>query len=319
MSSSYALSPRRRTCVRRVYSYRTGGIKINNPKALAQTRKSSESFKPSVFQSCPLLARLPLEIRSQVWRYVLGDKVFHIELRPGHLASRICSKCEERDGWCHAIWHIENTDKEAYFERKFGVTALPRVCRQVYCETIDVLYAANIIDISDLGVLKYFIQGVPPQRLPLIQTLRVHWQDRSWFPRWPTAHADFGGTWEMFWRVALDELTGLKKIDIMMCSADSENCMPEEATLSLSSLKEFREWDFRWEVDVKSRCRMVQGTKKFFHVFHYMGDVFIKYVTQFKTVNVCDNSSYINSDESPTEYNHSQKFESEMEQLELPR
>lgn len=251
------------TCVRRVYSYRTGDVNINNPKPLSGNRRSlSESSGPSPYQPCRLLTQLPFEIRLQIWRYVLGDKVFHIELRPGRLMSWICSDCKERDGLCHALWHLEGSNKESYLKQESGVLALPQTCRQIYGETIEFLYSNNTFDISDLGVLKYFVQGVLSKRLCLIQNLRVHWQDWSWSPRWPAAHVGFAGTWEMFWTVVFDGLTGLKKIDILMCSAERENHMPEQAAQSLSSHGNLREWVFGWEPDGKHRCRLVQGRRK---------------------------------------------------------
>lgn len=263
MSASGALVSPRGTCIRRLCSYRTDSIKINNPKPLAENRKSlTEPLGPAVSQSCHLLTQLPFEIRSQIWMYLLGNKVFHIELRPGRLSSRICSECSERNGWCHALWHAEVLDEEPDFKQELCVLALPQTCRQIYCETIELLYSTNTFDISDLGVLKYFVHGVVPKRLRLIQALRVHWQDPSWCPRWPTAHVGFAGTWEFFWRVAIDELTGLKNIDILMCSAESENHMPEQAAHSLSSLQHLREWEFLWEPGASCRCRLVQGRRK---------------------------------------------------------
>lgn len=155
MSSLRPQYPQKRPCVRRVYSYRTERYRVNNPKPLAEHRKSiSESSNPSVLQSCSLLARLPWEIRSQIWRYVLGDNVFHIELLPGRLGSRVCSGCMEEAEQCHGLWHFEGTEENSCFAQKFGMMSLPQTCRQVYHETIDLVYSSNTFDISDLGVLK---------------------------------------------------------------------------------------------------------------------------------------------------------------------
>ncbi|KAL8709058.1 MAG: hypothetical protein Q9225_007508, partial [Loekoesia sp. 1 TL-2023] len=236
---------------------------VNNPKPLAEHRKSiSETLNPSDLQSCPLLAHLPWEIRSQIWRYALGDNVFHIELLPGRLGSRVCSGCIKEAGQCHGLWHFEGTEKDSCFAQKFGVTSLPQTCHQVYNETIDLLYSSNTFDISDLGILKYFVQGVPSRRLSLIRNLCVHWQDWSWYSIGPTPHLGFAGTWNMFWRITLDEFKGLRTISIRICSAESEHPMSDEGIHPYAIEGELTEWGIWWEPYVDLRCRTILGKRK---------------------------------------------------------
>ncbi|KAI4112230.1 MAG: hypothetical protein LQ345_006592 [Seirophora villosa] len=141
-------------------------------------------------------------------------------------------------------------------------TLIQAMRKEVYHEAIDVLYASNTFDISDLGILKYFVQGVPPKRLALIRDLRVHWSTSLLPSSQPAAHKDFGGTWEMFWRIATVELKGLRTVNIMLCGHDQENNMPNEASHSLNSWREFLNWEFWWDPSAKARCRLVQGRKK---------------------------------------------------------
>ncbi|KAL8973897.1 MAG: hypothetical protein Q9197_001854 [Variospora fuerteventurae] len=132
----------------------------------------------------------------------------------------------------------------------------------VYREAIDLLYSSNTFDISDLGILKYFVQGVPSTKLALIRDLRVHWSKSSWLCSMPSAHADFGGTWNMFWRIAMVELKDLRTISIMMCCDEEENHMPNEASHLLKNQREFLDWDFFWNPHAQTRCRLVQGKKR---------------------------------------------------------
>ncbi|KAL8752765.1 MAG: hypothetical protein Q9184_005632 [Pyrenodesmia sp. 2 TL-2023] len=259
---------RRGVCIRRVYSYRTERIRVNNPEPLSEIRKNlTEPSNPPASQSCTLLTRLPIEVRLQIWTYILGNKTLHIELLPGRLASQACENCCEDDEGCHAQWHhypVHRAPKVCQ-SANLGVVPLLRVCQQVYNETSDLLYSTNTIDVSDLGILKYFVQGVPPERLSSIRRLRVHWQDESWlqWPRMiPNGHVGFGGTWEMFWRLAFAELRGLIEITIIICTCEEENYVLDQALQTFSSQRQLLEWDFRWEPQAKTRCRFVQGKKK---------------------------------------------------------
>ncbi|KAI4094894.1 MAG: hypothetical protein LQ344_001939 [Seirophora lacunosa] len=253
----------RGTCIRRVYSYRNERVRVNNPQPLAKTRKSlSEISKRSYPQSCTLLSRLPYEIRLQIWVYTLGQKTFHLRLLPGRLWSRVCKGCREEDGRCHATWHFKLFHDADTSHEERGIASLLRSCQQVYHEAIDVLYSSNTFDISDLGILKYFVQGVPPKRLALIRDLRVHWSMSLLPSSQPAPHKDFGGTWEMFWRIAMVELKGLRTVNIMLCGNDGENNVPHEASHSLNSWREFLNWEFWWDPSAKAQCRLVQGRKK---------------------------------------------------------
>lgn len=259
---------RRGVCIRRVYSYRTERIRVNNPEPLSETRKDlTELSNPPAPQSCPLLARLPIEVRLQIWTYILGNKTFHIELLPGRLASQACENAWDDDEGSHAQWHhhLAHPAPKVCQSANSDVTPLLRVCQQVYNETGDLLYSANTIDVSDLGILKYFVQGAPPERLVSVRRLRVHWQDESWLP-WsgiiPNGHVGFSGTWEMFWRLALAELRGLTEITIIICTCEDENYMLDRVLHRFSSQRQLLEWDLWWEPHAKTRCRLVQGKKK---------------------------------------------------------
>lgn len=254
---------RRGVCIRRVYSYRTERIRVNNPEPRGETRLNlAEPSNPPAPQSCPLLARVPFEVRLQIWAYILGNKTFHIQLLPGRLASRVCEDYSEEHHECHTQWHhrlAPFASKEEHHTYS-KASSLLRVCQQVYDETCDLLYSGNIIEVSDLGILKYFLQGAPPEMIPSIRCLRVHWLDESRSP-WL-----LGGTWDMFWRLALAEMRGLTTITIMMCSRDEENYMPEQASHSFNRQRELLGWDFSWEPQATTRCRLVHGRKKFVDV-----------------------------------------------------
>ncbi len=259
---------RRGVCIRRVYSYRTERIRVNNPEPRSEIRKNlAVPSNPPAPQSCPLLARLPIEVRLQIWNYILANKTFHIQLQPGRLASRVCEDCSEEHQECHTQWHGRLTPPTFEVEQNtyLQVSSLLRVCQQVYDETCDLLYSGNTIEISDLGILKYFLQGAPPERIPSIRSICVHWLDESWSV-WPrrvlSGPVGFGGTWEMFWRLALAEMKGLTTITIMMCTSEEENRMAEQASLSFNKQRELREWDFSWDPQATTRCRMVKGRKK---------------------------------------------------------
>ena len=210
--------------MRRVYSYRIERVRANNPKSLTENRKTvPEICNPIAPQSCSLLSRLPIEIRLQIWRLVLGNRVFQIQLHPGCQGSPIYVECIEGDGHCHTYLRSEDLHKDEHPRNNFSLMSLPRTCRQAHWESIDLLYSSNTFDISNFIVLKYFVQGVPRAGLSLIRSLRIRSRGLSGLPGACIPHSGFDCPCTMFWRVALDELKGLKTVDIMMCSADAQN------------------------------------------------------------------------------------------------
>ncbi|KAL8871844.1 MAG: hypothetical protein Q9174_002415 [Haloplaca sp. 1 TL-2023] len=188
-------------------------VRINNPRPLAQDRKSiSQTSQPCPLQFCPLLALMPWEIRMQIWRCIVGDNIFDIRLSPGRLTSGIVSTDDV--GYAHFSRELHD-DKwlgGLLQPERLDIIPLLQTCHQVYNEAIDIVYASNTFDIPDVGTLMYFVRGVPDESLVLIRSLSVHVPE-LFGPSWKVGSRSYWpGSYSMFWRSVAANLTGLRTV-----------------------------------------------------------------------------------------------------------
>ncbi|KAL8994204.1 MAG: hypothetical protein Q9188_007133 [Gyalolechia gomerana] len=119
-----------------------------------------------------LLKRLPLEIRQEIYGYVLGRQENCLILLPfkiravpeGHYISKtdVC--------WASTNERVISGNGERFWSQR---PALLRTCRQIYMEAISLLYSGNTFIIKHPELLLRFAKAIPPQRLDCIRTLRI--------------------------------------------------------------------------------------------------------------------------------------------------
>lgn len=159
---------------------------------------------------CPLLTRLPKEVRIQIWQYVLGSGGYHYHLihgggrithalcrYTGHesvnkLASPCCSSSASRtccdtvlmSHLCiteqNCIRQSANVDEVLDNLPRASATLL-RTCRQIYQDAATLLYSTNIFDVDDLNTFIYWSRTILPSRLAAVRALGVSW-DIFWPP-----------------------------------------------------------------------------------------------------------------------------------------
>ncbi|KAL5356473.1 hypothetical protein BJX96DRAFT_142862 [Aspergillus floccosus] len=143
-------------------------------------------------QSQSALARLPWEIRHQIWSYVLGGRLLHIVR--GH-KTLLVIECLEDFGpdletRQHGCWGwscgppfdwlgFYMQPQDGHPARPANLLPLLQTCRVIYTEAVAVLYESNIFDFNHLDSLLYFRQSVLPQRLNQIRRLNLSW-DIQW-------------------------------------------------------------------------------------------------------------------------------------------
>lgn len=234
----------RETCLVDVYAKPSGETIINNPRPLEKDRKNlSQVPRPAATQSCTLLEGLPTEIRVQIWSYILANNIFHIDLLPGRLGSRICSGYDTTGvpSWVdeHGILNMRKC-RDVFCT---SIIALLQTCRQVYTESIDLLYQTGTFDISDLGCLKYFVEGIRSESLVLIPELHVHWPTNVSATILPYAHIIFSGNWEMFWRIVFAEFEGLRRLTIHLTSPEN-HAWTDKALYLFMTRRDISGWTF---------------------------------------------------------------------------
>lgn len=255
---------RRRQCER----YRKERKK-NAPKPLGRRRRelSPASSKRKEQTKSLLLSRLPLEIRLQIYEYVLGGELIHLVQIPKRIALVHCQLVNQ-PGNCQrfccppaiAKWPTNYSDN-AHMRRPsdnmgyyiFDVQeilraslsnanfAFLRTCRQVYMEAINIPYSSNIFEVDDLTTLLYFSQTIRSQRLSQIKHLQIRWEffippmqaaAGLHHPQREVSHSD--DTWVQFWQTVATKMTGLSHLSLRMEREQGDSNVLEQ------------KWDARW-------------------------------------------------------------------------
>lgn len=154
-------------------------------------RRNSLSIASSNPQdtTCTLLTRLPLELRLQIYTYVLGNQTIHIATKstptdPPHYCHFTHILCPEpfdktRLMPCYDLGHYEVIarqpvpPKPTYSRNTLG---LVKTCRQIYTEAMPLLYSTNTFDIEadySFRTLKMFCEAVPERHTTRIRKLQV--------------------------------------------------------------------------------------------------------------------------------------------------
>lgn len=235
-----------RRCSYLHYPFLGAKPRVNNPQPIATDRTSlTDASLSSAVRVCTLLARLPPEIRLQIWTYVIENNLYHIDLLPGRLGSRVCKGCTPSERCCSIrAWTGRPKESDCGYAEKTGIIPFLQTCRQVYNEGSNILYASGTFDISDLGTLMFFVQGVPPQRIRTIRNLRVYFHP-GYSARTPNHNSDLGGTWELFWRIAFSHLVKLQRIRIYFDAHRACWGCPEAWDIKKvwSTRRELSDWD----------------------------------------------------------------------------
>ncbi|KAI4269088.1 MAG: hypothetical protein LQ337_007484 [Flavoplaca oasis] len=210
----------------------------------------------------PLLQRLPLEIRLQIWREVLGGNLFHMGIDIGgdgwrrqtqylgrylcrdfstDMASASCPRCQGSQAEpCFFVG-----PEIAPF--RFKPLSLLLTCKQVHDEAVGFLYSANTFNFDYEGVLFQFLALDAKRHIHHIRTVHVNaamWRivTPEMDPDYNVAHPALGRgeRWTEFWPLLL-KFEGLQhvRLDIYGTAKDGLRMEHLEPILQLRGLKTF--------------------------------------------------------------------------------
>lgn len=199
------------------------------------------------------LFRLPLKIRQEIYRQVLGNSNIHIvTIRGGRQLRHMRCKCATCPGFASYIergkWRSEWTcDGAKYSIDTNRVPAqLLRTCRDVYSEAIELLYSSNVFSFKDPRVLQDFIASTLPQRCASITTIHLDLQ----FVEPPSISVDsekditkFKKSSEICAWDALASLLSLRNIQIRIHPAGFHHPDHYKALANLRQLREIQSLD----------------------------------------------------------------------------
>ena len=184
--------------------------------------------------SCHFL-RLPIEVRQQIIADVLGNGILHLVQLPkrlGHIRckNRKLTTSHRTSAIFHDLrrecFHPTNNPQYHYDEAmdalatSDGCLALLQACRQLYLESIDILYATNTFDVNHAQTLIFLSRTIRPQRLATVRSLQINWT--GWatpyhynskdVTKWPDDRA----TWENMWDIVGTQLSGLRNLKLRL-------------------------------------------------------------------------------------------------------
>ncbi|KAJ5834514.1 hypothetical protein N7447_000540 [Penicillium robsamsonii] len=144
-----------------------------------------------------LLTRLSPELRLMIWGFVLADQRIHIiqcsKQRLGHVVCQCAlekspPKRHTRQNNLCEICHgtgISQPAKDADLVRwnKVKLLSLALTCRQIYHESIPLLYTLPTLEFSNPWTLPYLLPTIPPEHRDRIRAIELRWSfPGHWLP-----------------------------------------------------------------------------------------------------------------------------------------
>ncbi|KAF2259738.1 hypothetical protein CC78DRAFT_620782 [Lojkania enalia] len=194
---------------------------------------------------------LPYEIRQIIWRYTLGGHHIHIVKRKGRLGNVYCAANDPMSPDHRDLCTQSRDNHGFYIPTSWPQDARPlsliTSCRQIYSETIDILYSLNMFSFSfeELGNLEIFLDNLLPHRRKQISAIHITisliehriYPSRAFSRPWEKPHNATGVTW---WKscIALRSLPSLRSLTISPAfTFNNQSCQLEpEVRANLDSI-----------------------------------------------------------------------------------
>ncbi|KAF2710257.1 hypothetical protein K504DRAFT_255337 [Pleomassaria siparia CBS 279.74] len=195
-------------------------------------------------------ARLPLEVRREVYGYVFGGgETVHLTMgakkRFGHF---VCCDAETRGD--DVVVVVGGSSRECTCKVLVGggregrrrlaseCVDILRVCRRMYTETIPYLYTQNAFSLLHITHLLYLPSRLPSPRIKTIRILRLRWGIRAlpYLRRGPSKHLAYPedtSNWARAWSI-LAGMQSLRHLYVVLVDP-SRDAMWERSWKELES------------------------------------------------------------------------------------
>ncbi|KAL2010442.1 hypothetical protein VTN00DRAFT_6249 [Thermoascus crustaceus] len=141
-----------------------------SPAPTPSSRSTRSQFLTFQAQS-PLLAKIPPEIRRMIWEAAIGGQVVHIVRKK---KKKLRHKIHRLPSF---IWDFKESDLYGKDDvvGEWSMVSLLRTSRQVYNETVDLLYETNTFHVEHPWTFIFLYETLLPQRWQLIRELELTW------------------------------------------------------------------------------------------------------------------------------------------------
>lgn len=198
------------------------------------------------------LHRLPLELRQEIYGYVLGREENWLVFLPFKMravpAGHLITRGDVTDS--HANQFKVARDDRFFWPQR---TALLRTCRQVYREAIDLLYTGNTFVIKHPKILFTLANYIPRQRLRNIRNLHLFFSPtgcNSPDPCYDLEMDEYPRCWDI--------ILGMERLRTLRVHADlrfSHGVMPVVVAHWITMLKGLNKFALNFQV-VRSRAEL---------------------------------------------------------------
>jgi hypothetical protein len=163
--------------------------------------------------------KLPLEIRQEIYTYVLCGRVKHF--------ARLDFKDVEhpRDFSLNGLDY--RTYDSAYLpfikrseKNSANMLALILTCHQIYTEAVDIVYKSPVFKVSRLFTLHDLFVTLPAQRFAAIRHLELNYEFRCGLPMVRNTFVREDADWQRFWTIAATKMPSLRDLKVDLFNLD---------------------------------------------------------------------------------------------------
>ncbi|KAL4891790.1 hypothetical protein BDV59DRAFT_64273 [Aspergillus ambiguus] len=177
----------------------------------ARADDGSDQANPTMRASqlqCSLLSKLSPEIRLLIWEMALGGMRIHIiqraNRRMGHIICPYTDACEICQGGRAQSPRPRQTQ---------AILALSLTCKQIYCESIRLLYTLNTFEFSNTWSLTYLHPTVPSDLWNSIRDVELRWAfPGHWLPSKDPVKTVYFSAGRQQWIETCQALTRMKSL-----------------------------------------------------------------------------------------------------------
>ncbi|KAL8904244.1 MAG: hypothetical protein Q9207_003405 [Kuettlingeria erythrocarpa] len=181
------------------------------------------SFKESTTH-CQFLSVLPLEIRQEIYKYVVGCKRVHIVRRGKQMAHVRCKCLDTADTdftrTCRLAARRTHQRDSRLASTSNGNVALLTTCRQIYTEAVGILYSTNTFDFDHQDLFLFFARSILPQRLAMIRTLHLCLGTANIDQPFPPSGEPALNGWSLMWETIGREMLALRHLRLRLTEED---------------------------------------------------------------------------------------------------
>ncbi|KAL8709784.1 MAG: hypothetical protein Q9220_005570 [cf. Caloplaca sp. 1 TL-2023] len=199
-----------------------------------------------------LLFRLPVEIRLQVWKEIVGGNLFHMPPRSQNDSLR-CYVCKDfrsdmTSNQAARYPRCQGTQQEPCFFSRPGkipirAMSLLLTCRQIYAEAADVLYSTNVFNIDEPFTLETMtrVVGSKTASIRIVHVNYAMWRIRANEHR--EALKPACGDWIRFWRLLAEGFQGLQYLRLDIYGTSNLGILDQEDLEPLLKLQGLQRFD----------------------------------------------------------------------------